>query len=327
MISIKDVAARAKVSAGTVSKVLKGYTNISEETKKNVMQAVNELGYVPNSAASTLSSKGKKKLAIYIYINDKFQQIDEINMLYLMGALDRCRELGIETVTVYNETLERLQHDTCLSYFSSLSADSVIVFGLNKDDRMMLDMLESPRFNFVVVDAPIVRENTSCIYIDQQKAQYDVANQVIAEGDRVIYFSGKKNGYVSEMRLEGIRQLQKDKNFELTVIDGEFSEAIAYKKTLELAEQYDCIVCASDMMAIGAKKACKELGIYVKISGFDGIRLMGYVGSAIPTVRQNFYNIGSRCVDEIMRLREGESGQEVIMPYEIDRISYRSVIK
>ena len=327
MISIKDVAARAKVSAGTVSKVLKGYTNISEETKKNVMQAVHELGYVPNSAASTLSSKGKKIIATYIYINDKFQQIDEINMLYLMGALDRCRELGIETVTVYNETLERFQHDTCLSYFSSLSADSVIVFGLNKDDRMMLDMLESPRFNFVVVDAPIVRENTSCIYIDQQKAQYDVANQVIAEGDRVIYFSGKKNGYVSEMRLEGIRQLQKDKNFELTVIDGEFSEAIAYKKTLELAEQYDCIVCASDMMAIGAKKACKELGIYVKISGFDGIRLMGYVGSAIPTVRQNFYNIGGRCVDEIMRLREGENGQEVIMPYEIDRISYRSVIK
>ena len=54
---------------------------------------------------------------------------------------------------------------------------------------------------------------------------------------------------------------------------------------------------------------------------------MGYVGSAIPTVRQNFYNIGGRCVDEIMRLREGENGQEVIMPYEIDRISYRSVTK
>ena len=327
MISIKDVAAKANVSAGTVSKVLKGYTNISDETKKIVMRAVNELGYVPNSAASTLSSKGKKKIAIYIYINDKFQQIDEINMLYLLGALDRCRELGIESVMVANDTLERLQHDTCLTYFSSLSADSVIVFGLNKDDRMMLEMLDTPQFKFVVIDAPIVKDNVSCIYIDQQQAQYDVANQVIADGDRVLYFSGKKNGYVSEMRLKGIKQLQKDRQFYLKVIDGEFSEAVAYQQTLNLADSFDCIVCASDLMAIGAKKACKELGLYVKIAGFDGIRLMGYVGSAIPTVKQNFYNIGYRSVDEMIRLREGESGQEVIMPYEIDRISYQSVIK
>ena len=87
MIStIKQVAEKAGVSISTVSKVLKNYANISEETRTKVLKAVKELNYVPNSTASHLSSKNKDKVALYIYINDMKQAVDEINMLYLQGA-------------------------------------------------------------------------------------------------------------------------------------------------------------------------------------------------------------------------------------------------
>ena len=327
MITIKDVAKKAGVSAGTVSKVLKGYTNISDETKAIVLEAVRELGYIPNSAASTLSSKGKRKIAIYICINDKFQQIDEINMLYLMGALDKCRQLEVESITVYKEALERIEHDDYQMYFNSLSADSVVVFGLNKDDEKIHRLLENRNFKFVVVDAPIVRDNISCVLIDHKQAQYDVAEKIVAEGDRVVYLSGKKNGYVTDMRLRGIKELQKDKGFDLEIIEGDFSEQKAYEETLKFAYRCDAVVCASDLMAIGVKNACKDLGVDLKISGFDGIRLMGYVGNRIITVKQNFYEIGARTIEEIIRLRQEETGREVIEPYEIGRISYQSVIK
>ena len=52
MVSIKDVAKHAGVAISTVSKVLNGYPNISEDTKRKVNQAIRELNYIPNSIAS-----------------------------------------------------------------------------------------------------------------------------------------------------------------------------------------------------------------------------------------------------------------------------------
>ena len=327
MKSIKDVAAKAGVSAGTVSKVLKGYGSISEATRRKVLEAVRELGYIPNSAASTLSSKGDKKMAIYLYINDKFQQIDEINMLYVLGFLDRCRELGIGAVTVYNETLDALKGQDCRSFFKSLSADAIAVFGLNKDDKRMLDLLADDDFKFAIVDAPIVRDNISSVSVDHKQAQYDVADQVIHDGDKVLYISGKQNGYITDLRLEGIRELQQKRGFPMDVIECDFSELKAYEAAMEHARDYDTIVCASDMMAIGVRKACQRLGITRRISGFDGIRLLGYVSHSVLTVKQDFYKLGATAVDEIVRLRSGEKGRRVILPYQIGHIHYHSVIK
>ena len=68
--TIKDVAERAGVSISTVSKVLKNYNNISDETRARVLEAVKDLNYIPNTTASNLSSKKKEKVALYIYIND-----------------------------------------------------------------------------------------------------------------------------------------------------------------------------------------------------------------------------------------------------------------
>ena len=56
MVSIKEVAQQAGVAISTVSKVLNGYPNVSEETKKKVNDAIQELNYIPNSIASALSS-------------------------------------------------------------------------------------------------------------------------------------------------------------------------------------------------------------------------------------------------------------------------------
>ena len=327
MKNIKDVAREAGVSAGTVSKVLKGYSSISEATREKVLNAVDRLGYIPNSAASTLSSKGTKKIGIYLNINDKFQQIDEINMLYVMGALDRCRELGVENLIISDESLWSVRYEDYRSYFSSLSIDGIIVFGLNKNDEGMLKMLQDKRFKFAVIDADFVDENISHITVDQRQAQYDVARQVVEPGDRVLYLAGKENSFIADWRQTGIERLQKEMGFDLKIVRCDFSEAKAFAASEEFANKYDCVVCASDLMAIGVRQACKRMGKRVRIAGFDGIRLLGYVSSSIITVKQDFYQFGYRAVDEIMALREGNPGREVLLPYEIGHIHYRSVIK
>lgn len=63
MVSIKDVARHAGVAISTVSKVLNHYPNVSEETKKKVNEAVEELNFLPNSVAAALSSKQAGRMA------------------------------------------------------------------------------------------------------------------------------------------------------------------------------------------------------------------------------------------------------------------------
>ena len=96
MVTINDVAKKAGVGVSTVSKVMNNYDNISEATKKKVWDAVEELNYIPNSIASALSSKSSRRVGLVVFINNRRQAIDEINMQYLFGAMNRSKELKLK---------------------------------------------------------------------------------------------------------------------------------------------------------------------------------------------------------------------------------------
>ena len=326
-VTIKDIAREAGCSISTVSKAINNYPNIPEETKQKIFQVMKELGYIPNKAASTLSSKKNEKIALYLYINDRFQQIDEINMLYILGAFDKAKELELETTTVFNYSIENLQKEDLQAYFKSLSVDVIVVFGLNKDDEKIHYLMNNSDFKFVVVDADITNKNTSSVMIDHTLGQYETAKQLIDENDKVLYLAGKSNGYVTDMRLKGIKKLKKEVPMELTIKNADFSENRAYEIAKETGWQYDAIVCASDLMAVGAKRALNEIGHFAKLSGFDGIRLMGYVGEDILTCKQNFYEIGTKAVEEASHLHAGKKGESVTLPFQIGKISYQSIIR
>ena len=79
-------------------------------------------------------------------------------------------------------------------------------------------------------------------------------------------------------------------------------------------------------MAIGAMNALIDMDIFRPVCGFDGITLMGYVGKQMNTVRQDFYHISSRAVEEVKRLMDGQEGQQVVMPYSVVKMYYKDII-
>jgi LacI family transcriptional regulator len=166
------------------------------------------------------------------------------------------------------------------------------------------------------------------VWIDQKKAQYDVAKKTILENNckRVLYIAGKKNAYVTEKRIEGIEELAKEMDLELTIEWGEFSELSARNITLKFAKNKDVVICASDLMAIGAMKALTDMDIFRPVCGFDGIMLMGYVGKLMNTVSQHFNEVSSNAVMEMQRLMLGENGRNVVLSYTLDRIEYNDII-
>ena len=80
MVSIKEVAKHAGVAISTVSKVLKGYPNISQETREKVNTAIRELNYIPNSIASALSSKQYTRIALLLDPKRQTRAIDQVFM-------------------------------------------------------------------------------------------------------------------------------------------------------------------------------------------------------------------------------------------------------
>ncbi len=328
MVSIRDVAKEAGVAISTVSKVLNHYPNVREETKEKVNAAIAELGFVPNTIAAALSSKKTGRIALVLDVNRHAQTVDEIPMQYIIGAINRAKEKGMDIITVFFTMIAEMSVDEMVRYFQSQSIEGLIICGLSKDDVMLRRLVDGGKFKCVLIDAPGVGENTSSIHVDNERAQYEVAKKFL-EGKpykKILYLSGKKNGYVSEERLIGVNRLAQELGLSVLVRTGNFSELEARKLTMQYAAGKDAIICASDLMAIGAMKALIDMDIYRPVCGFDGVSLMGYAGKQMHTVRQDFQKIAASAVEELSRLMEGASGQDIVVPHKLIRIKYLDVI-
>lgn len=328
MVSIKDVARHAGVAISTVSKVLNSYPNVSDETRGRVNKAVEELNFLPNSVAAALSSKKAGRAALLVNINAKTQAIDEISLQYIQGAINKAMELNLDVITLFFSMFQDKTVEELIRYLGSQSIGGIIIYGISREDRVLLELVEGEYFKCVVIDAPLSNASTSSVWIDHTKAQYDVAKRTVVDNNcrRVLYISGKENDYVTEERLAGMRKLAKEMNLDMTVKCGELSELQARNITMEYGESHDAVICASDLMAIGAMKALTEMDIFRPVCGFDGIILMGYVGKQMNTVRQNFAGISATAMEELQKLMNGKEGENVRTPFSLERIKYMDII-
>ena len=328
MVSIKDVAKRAGVAISTVSKVLNGYPNVSEETRQRVNKAVEELNFVPNSVAAALSSKQAGRVALLINSNMKTNAIDEIDMQYISGALNKAMELNLDVITLFFFMFQNKTAGEVARYLQSQSISGIIIYGMSKEDKVLHRLISTGKFKCVVIDAPFINASTSCIGVDHRKAQYEVAAKTVMENNckRILYIAGKRNGYVTDERIRGMEDLVKEKNLTMLVRNGEFSELQARNITLKYAKNKDVVVCASDLMAIGAMKALIQMDIFRPVCGFDGIILMGYVGKQMNTVRQDFASISESAMEELQELMNGGYGRNIAMKHSLVRMKYEDII-
>lgn len=330
MASIKDVAKHAGVAISTVSKVLNQYPGVSEATKEKVNKAIAELNFVPNAVAAALSSKQSNRIALLIRLYSGTQAIDEISMRYLAGALHEALDRKMDVVTIFFSMLDGKTVDEVENYLHSQSINGLIIYGLGRTDTTLNELVERQNFKTVMVDASLVNTNSTCVWIDQEKAQYEVAVktfQAASNIKNVLYISGTDGAFVMEERMKGIQKFCEENHLNLTIKNGQFSEKKALAITTEYGKDNDMIICASDLMAIGASNALKSMGISRPICGFDGITLMGYAGVGINTVSQDFSDLSRIAVTEIARLLNGEEGRMVYVDYQIKTLVYEDIIR
>lgn len=328
MASINDIAKKAGVAKSTVSKVLNHYDAVSDATREKVEKAIKELGYVPNAAAISLSKKNFHKVALIIDMNYFKQAIDEIDIHYLFGAFEKAREYQIDAVTFFTSQLAHMKAEEIIRYLKSQGITGFIVYSLSHDNLSLYDVIMSREFEVVVVDSPLMSEKISSVSVDHYRGQYEVAKKAIknVKCDTVLYIACGSDGYVTDERMSAMRRLKEQDKFELIVEYADYSEKKARDITFRRGREADVIVCASDLMAIGAAYALQEMGIVRPVSGYDGITLMGYTRIPMYTLKQDFKKLSMVAFEELVRLMEGENGRHVTVESKVVSIQYEDVI-
>ncbi len=319
MITIKDLAKECNVSISTVSKALNNYSDISNELKELILKKSDELGYIPNSNARGLAKKNIKKVAFIVKSSRNQSFIDEISMRYTAKAFDYASD-KIQLIVLFDSIFKNKTSKEITVYLQSLGIVGLILFGINDNKDIFYDLLHiyNDKFKKVFIDYKIKNLNTSSVIIDDKQAQYDLINETIDfnKVNNILYLSGPKDDDTAKNRLQAVDLLQKEYNFNLKVIDCQYSDNIAYEKVLK-NNKYDAFICANDMMAIGTYKALRKLNINKKILGFDNISLLYYVNNQISTIEQNFENKAVLAIDEIISLLNNKPSKIIYDNYKV----------
>lgn len=328
-VSIRDVAKYAGVTIGTVSRALNGYDDIRPETRQKILDAVKELGYVPNVSARSLSAKRPPNVALIISGLLEVEPKDNMSYLLLQGIYGYAQSNGLE-VAVYAIDSKEQQRKSYAQFCKEHTISGAILSGITTDDAYLTELLDD-KVPCVAVDVPLLGKRLGWVSIDNMEASRRMVTHLFGQGHHdIMIVSGKKNAAVNLERMAGAYEAFKQAGVVLNsdrVLYAKFSEKLAYDMVRDYLEKtpYEtrctAFCCFSDIMALGVMAAIRDTGFRVPedfaVTGFDGLALTEYTTPAITTVWQDMRGMGYEAVKMLDHIMRGEKGYHQLISYEL----------
>ncbi len=321
MATIKDVSKFCGVSVATVSRVINRDANVRESTRRKVLEAIDELHYVPNAIAKNLrTDKTKRILVLLAGISNQFYS------KVLVGMERRAEEDGYRTaiaITHNNADIERQCFENLKMHFY----DGVVSLSSALDSEYLNDIYD----HFPIAFCSEYVENTKIPYIgvDNEKAGYDATKFYIDQGFTKIAFIGTKLKYGSAAERElGYKKALSDAEIPENkdyIFYGNYSfdaGETAGRHFLSLPKMPQAIFSISDAMAIGAMRELIKNGIKigkeVHICGFDNTKISEVYMPSLTTVSQPRFEIGYTVMDRLIRrIETGEKMETIKLTHKI----------
>ncbi|WP_429976076.1 LacI family DNA-binding transcriptional regulator [Enterococcus sp. DIV0086] len=309
MVTIKDVAKKTGFSTTTVSRALNGHSDVNEETKHIIESAAKELNYIPNLVAQSLVTRKSRTIGLLVAELKAESAKDNFMFEVLLGVNNYVAAKNYEMILLSTDTSKQ-QNKTLNQLVSERNLDGVIIEGLKNDDPYIKEALNS-EIPAVFIDIPLENQITGYVTTDQNKSVKHAIRYFYRLGHRKISFlGGHSHAYVSIERLTAYKEALEELNVEFNedyVYYGDFAEQIAYTNSIQFLLNFPevtAIFCASDLMALGVLKACKELNINIpkdlSVIGFDNILLTQYVTPTLTTIAQSPFQIGQRSAELLL---------------------------
>jgi LacI family transcriptional regulator len=308
-VTIRDVAAKAGVSVTTVSRVLNSKDDISEETSKNVLAVVQDLGYVSSLAARGMRSHKTNLIGLILHdvasfysqeimrgVNGVIANLDKDLIIYTSGGLDR------ENVA---------QHER---YYVALLNGSITDGAIVVTPTATQFTTHAP---LVIIDPNTETPDFPALIGTNQKGALAAMNYLTGLGHRRIgHITGELKLVSANRRLQGYKDglaaAGIPLNEELIEIGDYTTETAVFcaLKLLSLPNRPTAIFAANDNSAIGVYEAAKELGLHIprdlSVIGFDNLREIDCLNPHLTTIDQSIKEMGAIATEMIVKLVRGE---------------------
>jgi len=307
-ITLNDIAKRLKVSRVTVSKALRGHTDISAETTKRIQKVAAELGYTPSIIARSLSSRRSNMIGLVVpkIAHYFFSSVIE-------GVYDKAFENHYETIlTVSQENAEReLKH---LKTLVSMRVDGIIIsISKETEDLKRFKWIRKMGIPLVFVDRRPEQSmpGFSSVLTDDHDGAYQAVEHALKIGYRKLSFiGGNSNINIGKRRLQGFEDALNEYRIPLNqewIIPGGYGKEDGYAGLKHLYEQGplpEFIFAATYPVALGIFEAAKDLGIRipddVDIICFGDSDVGRFLSPALSAVRQPTRELGERAVEVLL---------------------------
>lgn len=326
MITIVDIAKESGYSVSTVSRVLNNRKDVSETTKRKIMEIVEAHNFVPNNNAKHLKQSATKSIIMIVKGTS--------NMLFA-NIIEEIQTIIADTeytLRVYYMDEDKNEVEEAVRLCRERKPLGVLFLGGNPQ-------YFEAAFEHVTVPSVLVTnrgdmlgfDNLSSIATDDEAAAEEAVNYLFSQGHRNIAMIGGDRhvsrtskqrfaGCLHSFEIHGL-EFDAEKYFEA----GRYSFDSGYaamKKLLEKNLPISAVFAMSDTMAVGAIRAICDAGKRVpediSVMGFDGISLAEFYNPKIATIRQGYKQLAERSTKVLLDMIDlGESASHEIIPFQL----------
>jgi len=340
-VNIRDVARRANVSSGTVSRVLNDYANIDEDLRRRVLRAVAELGYVPRRTRGRPSNREARVGEIGFFLVQELRSRDLLGTFWapiLEGAEREARRhaASITYRPVRPADLAALGGDIARS-----GLDAILLVGVTPVAPVR-DVLRTG-LPTCLVDNAIPGLPVDAVLSDNFAGATAAVDHLIGHGHREIAFiggplhpgPGRVNSvYTLEWRAAGYRAALSRAG--IPVVDELFESCDlmpagghqACRRLLASGRRFTAIFCGNDPCAMGALRALREGGVdvpgQVSVVGFDD-DLADHAVPPLTTVRVDKEAMGATAVRRLLDRAQEPNAPALTVTLPVELVERASV--
>lgn len=314
-VTLKDLAARLNLSITTVSRALAGYDDVAEATRQRVLQAAEEMGYVPDVTARRLK-KGRTDTIGFVIPTSGPRFSDPFFSELLAGIGNKAAQHNYDLLVSTQSPDTPEEQAAYRRMVESRLVDGLLVVRTRVRDHR-IEYLAKVGFPFVAfgrsdldVDFPYVDENGAHGLAQATQHLVDLGHRqlaFIAASPSLMFCVSRRAGLEATLQRNGLTLLPE------YVITGDLTQQggfWAMNQLLDLSNPPTAVIACNDLMALGAISAAQKRGLVVgrdaAITGFDDIPWAEHSHPPLTTLHQPIYDIGRQICDMLVRLIQGE---------------------
>jgi LacI family transcriptional regulator len=321
--TLADVARHANVSTATVSRCLNSPDQVVGETRERVMKAVAELGYAPNFGARALAAKQTNTVGAIIPTME--------NAVFARGIQAFQEELGRhgKTLLIASSAYQSHLEEEQVRALVARGADALLLIGYDRSPDLYA-FLKKRVVPTLVAWSYAEGIDQPAIGFDNRAAMAELARLVIGHGHRKIacITAPMASNDRARGRVEGIRLAMTEAGLDaagLTLIETPYAienGETAFREVMAAAPDTTAVMCVNDVLAIGALRAAREMGLSVprdvSITGFDDIEIAMLAEPALTTVHVPHREMGRRAAQMLIAMmRDNDTPESVKLPTDI----------